>query len=212
MKTQSQIIFAHLAADGIAVDNVIDIPHVVPKDKIIQLPDANPEDAPKFSRRRKEQPIWKTGTAEDIAEVERDVVDMDREAFSRAISHFTVEALAAMVRNAGLPKVWERVRNQGIRKMRLIMALKMAYFPDDYPPKKVLPPHPWRGIPTNDLVQKANERGITWATDRNWGINRMRLIMALKKAGIQPSDITNPSGTPSTESTGANFLEMSPES
>ena len=135
------------------------------------------------------KPAKKTGTAEEIAEVEADVVDMTRFTFGKAITNFTIPALITMATNAGVTNLWEGISNQPIRKMRLIMELKEVYFPTGNAPKKTAAPTPWKGIPMDALVKLAKDNNIQWKEDKNEGINRMRLIMALKANKLQPSDL-----------------------
>ena len=189
--TTSQVIFAHLSNDGIVADKVIDIPHSVSVKSSADTytTTATYTTASQFRSHKKVKPPKKYGTDEDIAEVERDVVDMTRSSLGKAITNFTLEALIKMASNVGV-NLWERITNEPIRKMRLIMEIKEAYFPSEISERRAnAPVFPWRGIPIDKLLKKAEECNVTWKHDDNEGINRMRLIMALKKNNIQASDI-----------------------
>ena len=146
-----------------------------------ETPTAPIVDAPKNPK--------KVGTDEEIKEVENAVVDMTRFQLGKSISGFTIEALEKMATNAGVKNLWTTISNQPIRKMRLIMEIKEAYFPIATTSKKAPVATPWKGIPTNLLTDKAKAEGITWKEDKNEGINRMRLIMALKANGIKADDV-----------------------
>ena len=124
----------------------------------------------------------------EVTEVEFNVVNMTRFTLGKAISKFTIEALIVMAKNAGIVNFWERIENKPIRKMRLIMEIKEAYFPIGNK-KSSNPPSPWKGIATDTLIKAATERGITWKVNANDGINRMRVIMALKANDVKPDTL-----------------------
>ena len=128
-------------------------------------------------------------SAEDkaIAELETNVVDMTRHSFGKALSPFSMDALLKIAKNAGVTNLWETIANVPIRRMRLIMEIKEVYFPTKTAPVKSVTP--WQGIPFDKLAKVAQDKGIKWAVDNHPNINRMRLIMALKKNDIQAADI-----------------------
>lgn len=146
-------------------------------------------EAPAASKKAN-KPVKKTGTPEDIAEVETNVVDYTREELAAAIRYFTVDALETLARNAGVEKLYEG-KHEAIRKMRLIMQIKEAYFPTkENKPAAIDANNPYKGVSTEELEALAAANNVVFNKDRNKGINRMRCIMSLKKAGIVPATAT----------------------
>jgi len=130
----------------------------------------------------------KTGTAEDIAEVEKNVVDMNAYELGKAVTNFTLDALVTMVKNVD-GNTWDSIKNAPIRKMRLIMELKKQYFPDEVRQSAPAKVSPWKAITTEVLKKAAKKQKISWTECDNDSINRMRIIMALKKKGVQAEDL-----------------------
>lgn len=132
---------------------------------------------------------------EKIAQIERDVVDYtDVNELVKNVRKISLNGLIKMVENIQ-GDLWERISNEGIRKMRLIMELKKGYFPESQPTKIHLSsnsssgPSPWKKISTADLQSAAASRNLTWKDCSNDGILRMRLIMVLKKAGVTADEL-----------------------
>ena len=133
--------------------------------------------------------VKKYGTPEDIAEVEQDVVDMTRKQFGKAIKHFKLEALKTMAMNAGIEDLHEEIDDIRILRMKLIMDLKDVYFPR---PAKAQKWRPWRGVPLETCIALAAEYGVTWKPDTCPKINRMRLVIELKKHHVpSPKETQN---------------------
>lgn len=130
----------------------------------------------------------KTGTAEDIAEVEKNVVDMNAYELGKAVTNFTLDALVTMVKNVD-GNTWDSIKNAPIRKMRLIMELKKQYFPDEVRQSAPAKVSPWKAITTEVLKKTAKKQKVSWTECDNDSINRMRIIMALKKKGVQAEDL-----------------------
>jgi hypothetical protein len=130
----------------------------------------------------------KTGTAEDIAEVEKNVVDMNAYELGKAVTNFTLDALVTMVKNVD-GNTWDSIKNAPIRKMRLIMELKKQYFPDEVRQSAPAKVSPWKAITTEVLKKVAKKQKVSWIECNNDSINRMRIIMALKKKGVQAEDL-----------------------
>lgn len=203
----SAIIFAHNTANGISVDKVIDIP--AKTDLIDDIQDDNQDsseeevilqnDQNEDSQEETDQVISVTSTPqteeEKIAQIERDVVDYtDVNELVKNVRKISLNGLIKMVENIQ-GDLWERISNEGIRKMRLIMELKKGYFPESQPTKIHLSsnsssgPSPWKKISTADLQSAAASRNLTWKDCSNDGILRMRLIMVLKKAGVTADEL-----------------------
>ena len=168
--TTSQTVLAHLSTDGIVADKVIDIPQTVPTYTTATTYTTVP-----------------TVEEDDVTKLEREVVDMTRYTFGKALSKLSMESLIQMAKNIGVTQLWENISNAPIRRMRVVMEVKEAYFPTNAPKGK--PATPWKGIPFDKLVKVAEDKGITWIRDKHPNIDRMRLIMALKKNDIQATDI-----------------------
>lgn len=142
----------------------------------------------KKSDETKAELVVKTGTAEDIAEVEKNVVDMNARELGKAVTNFTVDALVTMVKNVD-GNTWDSIKNAPIRKMRLIMELKKQYFPDEVRQAAPAKVSPWKAITTEVLKKAAKKQKISWTECNNDSINRMRIIMALKKKGVKAEDL-----------------------
>ena len=142
----------------------------------------------KKSDETKDESVVKTGTAEDIAEVEKNVVDMNARELGKAVTNFTVDALVTMVKNVD-GNTWDSIKNAPIRKMRLIMELKKQYFPDEVRQAAPAKVSPWKAITTEVLKKAAKKQKVSWTECDNDSINRMRIIMALKKKGVQTEDL-----------------------
>ena len=133
----------------------------------------------------KPAPAKKLTEEELIAQIERDVVDYaDATELSQNLRKVSLNGLIKMAENVQVD-TWERIKNAGIRKMRVIMELKKAYFPTQSTRTNVSTgPSPWKKIPTADLQATATAKGCVWKDCSNEGILRMRLIMVLKAAGV----------------------------
>lgn len=120
-----------------------------------------------------------------IAQIERDVVDYaDATELSQNLRKVSLNGLIKMAENVQVD-TWERMTNAGIRKMRVIMELKKAYFPTQPTRTNVRTgPSPWKKISTADLQATATAKGCVWKECPNEGILRMRLIMVLKAVGV----------------------------
>lgn len=176
--TTSQIIIAHLSTDGIVADSVIDIPTEVPTTYTTSTTYTT------VATLTTSSPL----AEDEVARIEKEVVDMDCDSFRLELSKLDMDSIIKMAKNAGIEKLWEHLTNKPIRRMRLIMELKEVYFPTNTH-KVTKPPTPWKGISFDKLAKIAQDKGIIWAKDNHPNINRMRLIMALKKNGIQASDV-----------------------
>ena len=184
-------------ADDTVVDNDVPATVDVAADKADDKADEADKkvDAPakkvkttKKSDETKAELVVKTGTAEDIAEVEKNVVDMNARELGKAVTNFTVDALVTMVKNVD-GNTWDSIKNAPIRKMRLIMELKKQYFPDEVRQAAPAKVSPWKAITTEVLKKAAKKQKVSWTECDNDSINRMRIIMALKKKGVQAEDL-----------------------
>lgn len=192
----SAIIFAHDTEDGIAVDKVIDIDPKATEDTQTDnaADDTQADDAANATDDQaddtqtadtKPAPAKKLTEDELIVQIERDVVDYaDATELSQNLRKVSLDGLIKMAENVQVD-TWERMKNAGIRKMRVIMELKKAYFPTQSTRANVSTgPSPWKKIPTADLQATATAKGCVWKDCANEGILRMRLIMVLKAVGV----------------------------
>lgn len=127
----------------------------------------------------------KTGTPEQIKEVQKAVDSMTLDSFSNSIHHFTTDALLQMVQEVG-GKEWETITNEPIRRMRLMMELKEHYFPGEK--KATKPASVWKKLSLDELVKVAKSNKVEFKDNDNDRIKRMNLVMALNKAGIKPEE------------------------
>lgn len=151
------------------------------------------EETPKAEKsEKKEQPkvdrrfTRKTGTAEEIQEVQNKVTQMTIVEFNNYIKHFSLDALVQMAEAVGV-KTWEDIENEPIRKMRLLMEIKGYYFPNDKTPVK--PNSCWRKVPLEKLLELADEKKLEYKTSSDSKIQRMWVILALNNAGLTPQDL-----------------------
>lgn len=143
------------------------------------------EQKKKETKKSVEKAEKKTGTPEQIKEVQKSVDTMTLDTFSEAIHHFTMEALLQMVQEVG-GKVWETITNEPIRRMRLMMELKEHYFPGEK--KATKPASGWKKLSLDALVKVAKDNKVEFKDNDNDRIKRMNLVMALNKAGIKPTE------------------------
>ena len=150
------------------------------------------QDTPKVEKKSEEQPkvdrrfTRKTGTAEEIQEVQNKVTQMTIVEFNNYIKHFSLDALVQMAEAVGV-KTWEDIENEPIRKMRLLMEIKGYYFPNDKTPVK--PNSCWRKVPLEKLLELADEKKLEYKTSSDSKIQRMWVILALNNAGLTPQDL-----------------------
>ena len=114
----------------------------------------------------------------------------DADELGKAVRKISLAGLIKMVENIQ-GDTWERISNEGIRKMRLIMELKKGYFPSSQPKSKSASsgPSPWKGVSTADMKAAATAKGCVWKDCDNEGILRMRLIMVLKAVGVTADEL-----------------------
>ncbi|MNH11750.1 hypothetical protein D3C73_1353410 [compost metagenome] len=87
--------------------------------------------------------------------------------------------LEYMVR--GLKLTWKPTNNISIHRMRVAMALQAFYFPELFKPKDPKKKGKYGDLSTEELTTMAAEHKLEVPQSGNEPIDRMRLIMALKK-------------------------------
>lgn len=122
-----------------------------------------------------------------------DITDLSYTEFKAKLRKMTVKELVDAVKAINRD-TWEKISNDPIRKMRLIMEMKAGYFPDKaYIAKRrenPAPASPWTLIPTDKLKAKVMElNGNLWEKISNEPILRMRLIMELKAMGVSADSL-----------------------
>lgn len=117
----------------------------------------------------------------------------ERKKFNAKLKGFSLAELVKAAEEAHV-KTWGSINHEAIRKMRLIMELKEHFYP--VPEGMALPTSSkksekseWSKVQLEDLFKIASSHGITIKESSNPGIQRMRLTMALKKAGITAEQV-----------------------
>ena len=114
----------------------------------------------------------------------------ERKKFNVKLKGFSLAELIKAAEEAHV-KTWGSINHEAIRKMRLIMELKEHFYP--VPEGMALPTSSkkseWSKVQLEDLFKIASSHGITIKESSNPGIQRMRLTMALKKAGITAEQV-----------------------
>lgn len=126
------------------------------------------------------------GTAEDVSYAQDNVSKLTVVEFNNFIKHFSISSLVEMAENAGVD-TWEKVDNEPIRRMRLLMEIKTHYYPTDKTP--VRPKSNWKKIGLDSLVELANQNSLEYRVSDDKRIQRMWVIFALNAAGLTPQDM-----------------------
>lgn len=128
------------------------------------------------------------GESEVFKTVLKKLVDggMSVVAFKKELRNLTTTQLIDVVKEIG-GNVWETLKDDTIRRMRLVMELKGYY----YPQYKVVAKQksPWTAVTTDKLLETAKAKGAVYKDCADEKILRMRVIVALKAFGVQAEDI-----------------------
>lgn len=140
----------------------------------------------------------KYGIVEVAGDTVKDTVeDFENEVKSLSISEFksfvkpfsleTLETLLSKVSNDS----WGHLKNDSIRRMRVIMSLKKHYYPDEVTAGKDKPAKSsgWKQFESDKLIKFADSQNIAYKKNDNEAILRMQVIMSLKKAGFSPETL-----------------------
>lgn len=106
--------------------------------------------------------------------------------FKAEIAKFSTEDLISTAEVLGTD-TYINISNKGIRRMRIIMALKDHYFPK--PPKAPSQPSAFKDLSVEQLQQIAKDNNIEYKPCDNTGILKMRIIMALKDAEVTAPEV-----------------------
>ena len=106
--------------------------------------------------------------------------------FSDYIKHFSLKSLIKLAKKADV-RTWDKIENEAIRKMRILMSLKRHFYPTTSTvPRKS---SQWKNVPLQSLVDYATNLGLLFRVSDNEHIQRMWVINALNTAGITPVDL-----------------------
>ena len=147
------------------------------KDEVEEAPESEEEEAEEPAETEEE-----TSEEEEKAEeVAGEVEFSDMEEFIEVMKGMSGEEVIELAQSLGV--TWNEHSHKGINRMRASMALREKYFPGQKRPK--IEKSSWRNIPYKDLEALALQNNLTWTVTADEKINRMWVIDALKKAGIQ---------------------------
>lgn len=121
-------------------------------------------------------------TPEEMAENMPEFENLDElKDFIKHLDTATMEYIAK-----SLHLEWKATDNPSIHRMRVAMSLHNYYFPNTYKPKttETKKKAKYGDLESKELYKMAREHSIRWKKTDNESINRMRVIMALKKANV----------------------------
>lgn len=118
-------------------------------------------------------------TIEEIKSIKFDNI----EEMAEVLKGLSADEVIGLAKLLGLK--WEENDNVRINRMRASIAIRKHFFPGQRRPKKV---SPWKKFSIEELIKIAESHGLQWRRSENYKINRMRVTMALKKAGIVPPE------------------------
>lgn len=143
------------------------------------------EEAPESEEEEVEEPAETEEESyeekEEVEEVTGEVEFSDMEEFIEVMKGMSGEEVIELAQSLGV--TWNEHSHKGINRMRASMAMREKYFPGQKRPK--IEKSSWRNIPYKDLEALALQNNLTWTVTADEKINRMWVIDALKKAGIQ---------------------------
>ena len=134
---------------------------------------------------KKEEPVQ--NNAEDSVEensedLSKDTENLSKDQLNAQLKELSLEELTKMAKELKA-NTYEGIENKGIRRMRLIMGIREVYFPT---PKSNGEPTVWKPYSVEELKEVANKNDVKYKPCDDLKILKMRIIMALKSANIQP--------------------------
>lgn len=118
--------------------------------------------------------------SEDVEDIEipsfNDIVE-----FSEVMKSLGGKKIVALAKKLDLE--WTEHEKLSVQTMRASIALRKHFFPGQRRPKRKK--SPWKRIPYQDLKKLALENNLTWTETEDERINRMWVINALKRAGVE---------------------------
>jgi HJR/Mrr/RecB family endonuclease len=132
-----------------------------------------------YPQDKKEEEVQEEASAEDILEVLGEIESLDE--FKEFFKDLDTETAEICVNALDLEI--KPTDNPNIYRMRLSMALQRHLFPEHFKPKKSEKKTKYGDYSTEELQAMAKKNKVEFEANPHEGINRMRLIMALKKSG-----------------------------
>ncbi|WP_270364000.1 hypothetical protein [Bacillus paranthracis] len=177
------------AAVEVKAEEKVETPAAEVKPEVVETETSEEEDeveeAPESEEEEVEEPAEteeETSEEEEKAEeVAGEVEFSDMEEFIEVMKGMSGEEVIELAQSLGV--TWNEHSHKGINRMRASMAMREKYFPGQKRPK--IEKSSWRNIPYKDLEALALQNNLTWTVTADEKINRMWVIDALKKAGIQ---------------------------
>ena len=136
--------------------------------------------------KRRVKSTKRVGTSEEIIKALEIATRVSVDEFSDYIKHFSLKSLIKLAKKADV-RTWDKIENEAIRKMRILMSLKRHFYPTTSTvPRKS---SQWKNVPLQSLVDYATNLGLLFRVSDNEHIQRMWVINALNTAGITPVDL-----------------------
>ena len=132
--------------------------------------------------------VKRHGTSEEIAEALKMAGSVSVDEFSNYIKHFSLSSLVKLAKKSKV-NAWNRIENEAIRKMRILMSLKRHFYPNTSTSSRK--PSQWKNIPLQNLLDYADAYGLAHRVSDNSNIQRMWVINALNNAGVTPVELLN---------------------
>lgn len=135
----------------------------------------------------------KANTSDDKAAVEiKSGDDETLEEYSKRLKKSSMDDLVKYAEEAGVD-VYESITNEQIRRMRITMALKAHYYPNEK--LEVKKATGFKKIDLDTLIKAADERGLKYKKVDFPAIQRMWVTKALTDAGVTVDDLSKAEGT-----------------
>ena len=117
--------------------------------------------------------------------------------YAKYLKALSFEKLVELAQKSGVDD-YSSVPNEGIRRMRITVALKQAAFPNEKYPSVTY--SPFRKYSLSTLVKYAEDKGIPYRVVKsNDEIQRMWLTVALEDALVNPEDLNAYEGGDNSE-------------
>ena len=129
---------------------------------------------------------------EDKAAVETKSGDETLEEYSKRLKKSSMDDLVKYAEEAGVD-AHESIANEQIRRMRITMALKAHYYPNEK--LEVKKATGFKKIDLDTLIKAADERGLKYKKVDFPAIQRMWVTKALTDAGVTVDDLSKAEST-----------------
>ena len=129
-----------------------------------------------------DEPTPEVEDSDDVRSAMPDFANLDElKEFIKDIDTPLLEYLAT-----GLGCTWNPTDNPQIHRMRVALSMHHYFFPELFVPKESKKKGKYGDRTDEQLAAMAEEHKVKWDVSTHAPINRMRLIMALKKSGHLP--------------------------